>query len=181
MTRNSFSQLKVHSPGQESDHSRGLPGTMPCAPTSWVISPTLHSHSPACISAHTPPTQISMKGNFKILFKGNSYFCRLRRSLNWGGLRVLKLMGSCMKVRSRRAESLQKMMVGCVSGRPTPTARFWKPAHVTMWLVLCSSMQRGNGAGNWRWGVTSESPLPIRASWLSQRLLASLPGVSQGV
>lgn len=45
----------------------------------------------------------------------------------------------------RWAEFLQTIMVDCVSGRPIPTARFLKLAHVTTWLVLCSSMPRGNG------------------------------------
>ena len=52
------------------------------------------------------------------------------------GLCVLKVMGSWRKVGDKQgAGSLPRVMVDYVSGRPTPTARFWKPAHVTTWLV----------------------------------------------
>lgn len=46
--------------------------------------------------------------------------------------------------------ALQGMTAACVSGRPTPTAQFWKPGPVTTWLVLCSLMPRGTGLGTGR-------------------------------
>lgn len=64
-------------------------------------------------------------------------------------------MGSWMQVGAGWAGSPQEVTVACVPGRPIPTARFLKPARVTTWLALCSSMQRGNG------GQGHRGPLPI--------------------
>lgn len=104
------------------------------------------SHGPHT-SVHTPPTPIRTRRNFKVVFSENSHLYRLGKSLLELGMCVLKVMGSCMQVGGVWAGPLLKMMVDLISGRPTPTARSWKPAHVTTWLASCSSMQRGNGPG----------------------------------
>lgn len=55
--------------------------------------------------------------------------------------------------------ALQGMTAACVSGRPTPTAQFWKPGPVTTWLDLCSLTRRGTGSGMGR--VPPRGPLLI--------------------
>lgn len=90
-------------------------------------------------------------------------------------------MGSCMQVGGVWAGSPLKMMVDSLSGRPTPTARSWKPAHVTTWLASCSSTQRGNGPGTGV-GRGTAGLLPMEEGVLDpQRSLAPLPGVSRGI
>lgn len=142
MSRNSFSPLKVQSSGHESGGSRGLPHAT-----------QMYSHTRARQRAQgprafmlPPAPHMNTGGLAKIYSYGTPIFVDQTGRLNWGG-GVLKVMGSWLQGGGRWAGSPQKVMADCVSGRPIPTARFLKLAHVTTWLALCSSTQRGNGGG----------------------------------
>ena len=108
--------------------------------TTAVVSPAPRRYTLASGSMPTPvcvpsPHSDKHEEEFQSFILGKCHFCRLRKRELALGLCVLKVPGSQGKVGGGWASSLQRMMVDCVSGRPTPTARFWKPAHVTMWLA----------------------------------------------
>lgn len=53
--------------------------------TTAVVSPAPRRYTCPCLCAYTPPTQISTRRNFKVLFSGTVIFADSERgSLHWG-------------------------------------------------------------------------------------------------
>ena len=157
MSRNRFSQLKVQSHGQlkvqsrgrEPDHSCGCPSTTQVCSYPGSSAHTVLTQLPTPLHTHYPHSD-KHKEEFQCFIGGGTlvFIGKERGSLKWGGLEDDGVMHESW---GQVGGSPQKMTVDCISGRPTPTARFWKPAHVTTWLALCSLMQRGDGDRDWRW------------------------------